>query len=357
MLCGGESCMSIQLPKINHNYGDSYRSGKPKTLRNNKKTLQTPQGGPGLPPLDPSKIKMLKDTKNKTTSPDRDLLKESTQFLDTNNIDEAVNSAKKIKSEHRKQGQFEKICTKLVDSNDPGSTKRAFEIAENIDEQQIKKCVLTTIIQHLATKIVKKENINELDLTVYLLKLDEIIDYANTLLSKKNTPQESSDVVVSTLKHIVITINESLLDDKKKDVLFENIATYFLKKSLFKLSFSTASKIPDNLSKGTKLKKIVETMSDKNKKDQALEMVEGLPDTFIKTYLKDVLEKKMYTSKDTTDMPDAISDITNEWRELTDMIDSGNSTEALKKLNQMDNGFRKNVLKELVLKKLADFLE
>ena len=56
-------------------------------------------------------------------------------------------------------------------------------------------------------------------------------------------------------------------------------------------------------------------------------------------------------------MPDAISDITNEWRELTDMIDSGNSTEALKKLNQMDNGFRKNVLKELVLKKLADFLE
>jgi hypothetical protein len=216
---------------------------------------------------------------------------------------------------------------------------------------------LTTIIQHLATKIVKKENINELDLTVYLPKLDEIIDYANTLLSKKNTPQESSDVVVSTLKHIVITINESLLDDKKKDVLFENIATYFLKKSLFEESFRTASQIPDNLSKGTKLKKIVETMSANNNKNKALEMVEGLPDTFIKTYLKDVLEKKMYTSEDTTNMPDAISDITNEWRELKEMIDSGNPTEALKKLNQMDNGFRKNVLEELLIKKWADFLE
>jgi hypothetical protein len=94
-LCGGGSYMSIHLPKINHTYGDSYRSGKPKTLRNNKKTPQTPQGRPGLPPLDPSNIKMRKDTKNKTIPLDRDLLNESTQFLDTNNIDEAVNSAKK----------------------------------------------------------------------------------------------------------------------------------------------------------------------------------------------------------------------------------------------------------------------
>lgn len=346
--------MSIHLPNIDQSSRAFSRSDQPK--RKPKKTPEkkdkTPQGSLNAHPLDPRSIKMADDKKLRKNHSDRDLGIESTNHLKDKNIDKAVSSAKKIKAEDMKYGQFDKICTCLVDSEDPDSTKRAFKIAEEaIDNQTIKKMILHTIIQHLATKIVKK-NSNEPDLTVYLPKLDEIIDYANTLLSKNETTQESSDVDVSTLKHIVITINERLLDDNKKDVLFENIATYFLEKSLFEESFITASIISDNLSKGTKLKKIVETMSDKNKKDQALQMVKTLPDNFIKTFLNDVLEKKM----DTTNIPDHISDITNEWRKLKEMIDSENPTEALKQLNQMDDGFRKTVLEELLAKELAKFL-
>ena len=352
--------MSIHLTKIGPR-GRVSDSDKPKEVNKTslkktpKKEYKTPPVGPSLPPLDQRSIQKTNDKKPKKPS-DKDLGTKSTQCLKANNINEAVNFAKQIGEYSMKSNQFVRICTALVDSTDPGSTKRAFEIAENSVSPRIKSSILFTIIQHLGTEIVKKENNDEIDLKSYLPKLDEIVDYANTLLRKEETPQTSSSVEVSILKHIVNTIHKSPLDDKKKDVLFEDIANHFSKKFLFEESFITASKIPDNLSKGTKLIQIVKTMRTKNKENEALEMVEQLPDTLIKTHLKDALEKKMDTSDDTSYTPNHLSDLTNEFHKLKEMIAAGKPQEALRQLNQMDDGFRKTVLEELLVKELAKFL-